>query len=101
MNTSLVTSISIVCVGTSLLYVCYGISLVLYRLFLHPLARFPGPKTGAATYWYEFYQDVLVGPYPGQSIYNINRLHKQYGAIQLTVDSESELTISPQDPLFE
>ncbi len=98
MNTSLVTSVSIVCVGGLLLYVCYGISLILYRLILHPLARFPGPKIAAATYWYEFYHDVIAGPYPGQGVYNINRLHKQYGATGTTNDGDSELTTFLQGP---
>jgi hypothetical protein len=59
----------------------YSLALVFYRLFLHPLAKFPGPKLAAATYWYDFYYDVLKGPVPGQMMYQIEDLHKTYGPI--------------------
>lgn len=58
---------------------CYGFLLTLYRVFLHPLARFPGPLFAAVTYWYEFYHDLMAGPYPGQGVYNIDRLHARHG----------------------
>lgn len=48
-----------------------------YRLLLHPLARYPGPKLAAATNWYEFYYDVIQqGAFTSQ----IKKLHDQYGA---------------------
>ena len=54
--------------------------LTLYRLYLHPLADFPGPKLAAASYWYECYFNVLKGPAPGQYMYQVDRLHETYGA---------------------
>ncbi|KAI1193053.1 cytochrome P450 [Nemania serpens] len=62
-------------VVTILVY--YG-TLVLFRLFLHPLARFPGPRLAAISRWYEAYYDVVLG---GQYTTKIAELHREYGPI--------------------
>ena len=54
----------------------YGVLLVLYRLFLSPIAAFPGPKLAAATEWYEFYFYVIKN---GQFGNAVERWHEKYG----------------------
>ena len=60
-------------VAASLIYL---LCLAIYRLYLSPVARFPGPRLAALTFWYEFYHDVIRG---GQYVFKINELHDQYG----------------------
>ena len=61
-------------------YFTYGVCLVLYRLFLSPLARFPGPKLAAAFESYEFYYLIIKG---GQWGNRINEMHQEYGKRKL------------------
>jgi hypothetical protein len=54
----------------------YLLLLVIQRLFLSPIAKFPGPKLAALTRWYEFYYEVVLR---GQFTFHISELHKKYG----------------------
>lgn len=61
-----------------LLRALYCVGLVIWRLFFHPLSKFPGPRLAAVTRWYEFYYDVVRG---GISVKRYPALHKQYGML--------------------
>ncbi|KAI0024381.1 cytochrome P450 [Xylariomycetidae sp. FL0641] len=71
----------------------YHLTRAFYRLFLHPLSRFPGPKLAAVSRLYEAYYDIYQN---GQYTFKISRLHKQYGPIVRI--SPYELHVS--DPAF-
>ncbi|KAG8156917.1 hypothetical protein KVR01_013139 [Diaporthe batatas] len=73
--------------------VVYYLTLVFYRLFVHPLASFPGPRLAAISRWYEGYYDVILD---GQYTSKIAKLHKVYGPIVRI--SPHELHVN--DPAF-
>lgn len=54
----------------------YSLALLIYRLWLSPLSRFPGSSLARVTYWYEFYYDWFR---PGQYFRRINEMHQRYG----------------------
>ncbi|KAI0390583.1 trichodiene oxygenase [Xylariaceae sp. FL0594] len=71
----------------------YFVSLAVYRLYFHPLARFPGSRVAAVTRYVEAYHDVVCN---GQYEFKIAEMHKKYGPIIRI--SPHELHIS--DPSF-
>ena len=74
-------------------YILYGI---VYRLYLSPIANFPGPKLAAVTFWYECYYDVLKG---GRYSWKIADLHEKYGMYQCSQSSVSVMRGSLQSTL--
>ncbi|KAI3616665.1 cytochrome [Moniliophthora roreri] len=56
----------------------YVLAVGAYRLFLHPLRKFPGPKLAALTTFYRAYHDVVKD---GKFVYHLQDLHKVYGPV--------------------
>ncbi|OAA38537.1 Cytochrome P450 [Metarhizium rileyi] len=75
------------------LSICYVMLLVIYRLWLSPVAGFPGSIWPKITFWYEFYYEWIR---PGQYHRKIHEMHQKYGPIIRV--SPNEIHIS--DPPF-
>lgn len=56
----------------------YAVLLIIYRLYLSPLAHVPGPKLAALTQLYELYYDIVLGE---QYTFKIIDMHEKYGPI--------------------
>nr|WNZ75843.1 hypothetical protein [Trichoderma harzianum] len=80
-------------VATVLFSFIYNVYLVIYRLWFSPLAKFPGPKFAAASFWYEFYYDYWLD---GKYLFEVEKMHKKYGPIVRVNPDE----LSIHDPEF-
>jgi hypothetical protein len=54
----------------------YAAGLIIYRLLLSPLARFPGPKLAALTRKYESYYEAVQNY---EYVWKIKSMHERYG----------------------
>jgi hypothetical protein len=59
-------------------WILFHVGQVVYRLFFHPLAKFPGPKLAAASFLVEGYYDVIKR---GKYCHKIAEYHQKYGPI--------------------
>jgi hypothetical protein len=57
-------------------FVAYRLYKIIYNLYFHPLAKFPGPWWAAASYFAEFYYDIVRG---GQYYKKVIQMHEEYG----------------------
>ena len=73
---------STIATGTGAALVLYYVGLITYRLYFHPLAKFPGSKLAAASLWYEFYYDVALR---GKFMWKLQEMHKRYGESDFAV----------------
>ncbi|KAH8178655.1 cytochrome p450 domain-containing protein [Sarocladium implicatum] len=74
---SLTAPILLICVTSG--WTVFKFLQALYNISpLHPLSNVPGPKLAAATYWPEFYHDVILF---GRYTREIERMHMRYGPI--------------------
>lgn len=67
--------------GVSTLFIVGGLgtaALALYRLYLHPLSKFPGPPLAAITHYYAAYYDLWKD---GAQVSQLEKLHKIYGPV--------------------
>jgi hypothetical protein len=55
----------------------YFISLAVYRLYVSPLAKFPGPKLAALTSWVEIYYEITGEG--GMFCSEYAKWHEKYG----------------------
>lgn len=68
-----------VCFCASALFAVLSLAgVAFYRLYLSPLAKFPGPRLAAVTGLYETYHDMI---HDGQFTWQIERLHQECGPI--------------------
>ncbi|KAL8738593.1 MAG: hypothetical protein Q9181_000644 [Wetmoreana brouardii] len=74
-------SLPFAAVGAITILFVYYILRSIYRITLHPLAKFPGPKLPAITRWYEAYYEVFVDGIGGKFGEKIEEWHQKYGPI--------------------
>jgi hypothetical protein len=80
-----------------LLSLCFAFSYLfvqaLYRLFFHPLCRYPGPTLAALTDWYETYYSIVKG---GGLLAEYEQLHKLHGKyLEVTKGLSKQTSIGP------
>lgn len=63
-------------VAVLVLSVASTVWLMIYRLYLSPVAGFPGAFWPKVTFWYEFYYEWIK---PGQYHRKIHEMHEKYG----------------------
>lgn len=55
----------------------YLVSVITYRLWFHPLRKYPGRRLAALTSWYQAYVDIVED---GAWVERLEEWHSQYGS---------------------
>ncbi|KAI0485717.1 cytochrome P450 [Xylaria cf. heliscus] len=79
----------------SSLLLCYGLyvgALVVYRLTLHPLAKFPGPFLCRISYLQQCYYEAILG---GKFVGRIEEYHRIYGPVVRISPNEVHINDAP------
>jgi Cytochrome P450 len=79
----LASPLSVVLVALGI-WILYLFVYIIYTLYFHPLAKFPGPKLAALTDYYGFYYNAIKG---GRYIEKMAEMHKRYGDNSLALCS--------------
>ena len=66
----------------------------IYRITLHPLAKFPGPKITAFSRLYEAYWELFADGTGGKFMYKVEEWHQKYGPIVRVSFTISKLSIT-------
>ncbi|RYC61314.1 hypothetical protein CHU98_g4892 [Xylaria longipes] len=75
--------------------ICYGLyagALVIYRLTLHPLAKFPGPFLCRISYLQQCYYEAILG---GKFVRRIEEYHRIYGLVVRISPTEVHISDAP------
>ena len=69
-------SIPQILLAIALVFVTHRATIISYRLYFHPLSRFPGPKLAACTTLYRAYYQMVCD---GEHVAQATKLHESYG----------------------
>ncbi|KAH8778060.1 cytochrome P450 [Hyaloscypha finlandica] len=83
-SSSLVIGSATVVAGATLTYFLW---VLVYRLYFHPLARFPGPTLNAVSEL-----PISFGVWRGKHVYNVKRWHDKHGSIVRIAPNELSFT---------
>lgn len=63
--------------GASLVFsaVAWAVCKTIYNVYLHPLAKYPGPKLAAATLWWQAWIEVISGQSLSLELVNLHAIH--------------------------
>ena len=87
-------------IPTLVLYILWT---VVYRLYLDPLAKYPGPRLAALTKWWKTYKDCVEGWSAPQGL---EKLHEVYGDVvrigpgEVSSNPCQDFIISPSSATF-